>query len=169
MAGISSAVMCVGLGPLAGIARFLRTLDFCFGFHHVTAVGQHCSRPALQGISPKYCSPSTRCGGGFWRMSNLPKALFGGGLDVTSHGRSDSLCRRRYAVRSGLSTTARLAVEQPSVVSLPTEMRYVLCQRNLLLNCRQFDGYGSCCAFSGRILIRRSALEPWCGVTLSCQ
>src|SRR6516225_960786 len=28
------------------LTRSVRTLDFCFGFHHIAMVGQHCSRPA---------------------------------------------------------------------------------------------------------------------------
>src|SRR5215471_10624117 len=72
-------------------------------------------------------------------------------------GGTTGLCWRRYALRSRLSATARLAVEQPSVVSLPKEMRYVLCYQNLLLNCHQFGDFGS--RDRPPLLVRRPAFE----------
>jgi hypothetical protein len=141
------------LVPRLAVAAFFAGLTFVSAFTKYVSSGCIAVARLIPGISPKHCTRRSPRERAFGECAAFPKLSFGSGP-------------RRYNVRSGLSATARLAVEQPSVVSLPKGMRYVLWQQNLLLNCRQFGDYGSRDEVAWHVLVRRSAFEPWRGVKL---
>jgi hypothetical protein len=60
------------------VTEDLRTLDFCFGFHHITAVGQHCGRPAyLRHIAQVLHSARSARRGFFGECPTFPRLSFG--------------------------------------------------------------------------------------------